>query len=1130
MSEQFKITKRDTIIKQKNLKSFKLFYNITNIQTGQITSIPVKKEQLNNNTFKIKPQLNLTKTVKKEIPRKKLNILLNNNSIQYKGYNKTTKTFEPYNITLKSEYLDKNNINVKFANNNPWTIIINGYITGNKDQYRTIGVEHQPVGENGQPFKFIGSEDDLLEIIENSISSYLDEFNTEEITVKLAQPIQLIDNNNFKLNLSFKAIFDYQNNRKEIEDYKIEKKNKHAQLKLLYNEEIEPINNPASKNCVIYYFEQLYKKKKWKLFNTIKTELEQIDKLKKTIYLEDLKNVLDKYDITIYIYSFYGLEYEKYSVEYTETNKIGTLIIYLEDNHIYTVKNRKLQKGLTRRIQTEYKDFEVKFKDVVDLSDEFLLSNPIVKVSSNINNGTEDILFKTEEELITTNNDNINLKNIIDKMDMDVKNIICKPQTLINKLLEKYNINVYSIFPFYIPNSVLLYRNYEIEIDENDNTLLYMDKNKCFTSALFELEFIPYFNIMYHTHRPYIKDEEIKDSNIYFINLKDDANEIYFNNGYFYGWFLINYGYENIIIKDVFECEKYKNKDGVIFNPYKNLINDVFLSVDIDNEKQIEYIKLAFNAFIGQMMKPEPDTIEIQKENKTIKKNDLLNYFNKETTAHLKYLKELSNALDGIETDIDNNFTVDEHLDVLTQIDTPLKKKRLTDQIFLTWKTDILKNWNVGKDNKPLNIMIKNKAHSYILDIINKLKIKKEDIIEINTDGIYIKNSNKYNISLIKNEPQILTGWKYKYGYKKPFEPEYKEASKEIQILKYFFQNNNNKYDFNLQLAGGGKTTTIKKIIDEELKKNSKYDYIILSSYNDFLTDYRKNGYKTNTIAHYTYRRDDIKTIREKNIYVDECGVLSIDDYLFLMRHTKKNYYFYGDTLQLKPVQSNNLNNYFINYVATNINNNWTNRRNTFTKEKYIKLIENGNDLEYIEKQLTKYNTPLDNADILICYENETANKYNNVMLNKLNKSFDKNNISLDIPVINTLNGVKVINMTNEQEEIIFNRHSFKIIEKTKDNKYIIDDTINKFIIDKDNLLENFKLGYCITLYASQGKTFNNFHFLKEDINHLRKKGALYTLISRLHFSDKKFYKENIQKMINGKHKIKIIRASKINK
>ena len=75
-----------------------------------------------------------------------------------------------------------------------------------------------------------------------------------------------------------------------------------------------------------------------------------------------------------------------------------------------------------------------------------------------------------------------------------------------------------------------------------------------------------------------------------------------------------------------------------------------FLTINDKNDKQIEYIKLAFNAFIGQMMKAEPDTIEINKENKTVNKNDLLNYFNKEATSHLKYLKELSNAIDEIET------------------------------------------------------------------------------------------------------------------------------------------------------------------------------------------------------------------------------------------------------------------------------------------------------------------------------------------------------------------------------------------------------------------------------------------------------------------------------------------------
>ena len=53
-----------------------------------------------------------------------------------------------------------------------------------------------------------------------------------------------------------------------------------------------------------------------------------------------------------------------------------------------------------------------------------------------------------------------------------------------------------------------------------------------------------------------------------------------------------------------------------------------------------------------------------------------------------------------------------------------------------------------------------------------------------------------------------------------------------------------------------------------------------------------------------------------------------------------------------------------------------------------------------------------------------------------------------------------------------------------------------------------FKLGYCITLYGAQGKTFKKIHYVNEfkDIRALTKQGALYTLISRLKFSDKMQY------------------------
>jgi len=62
--------------------------------------------------------------------------------------------------------------------------------------------------------------------------------------------------------------------------------------------------------------------------------------------------------------------------------------------------------------------------------------------------------------------------------------------------------------------------------------------------------------------------------------------------------------------------------------------------------------------------------------------------------------------------------------------------------------------------------------------------------------------------------------------------------------------------------------------------------------------------------------------------------------------------------------------------------------------------------------------------------------------------------------------------------------------------------------VSKEILLKYFKVAYCITLYASQGKTFNKIHYVNDerDRRALLKEGALYTLISRLKFDDKERY------------------------
>ena len=156
---------------------------------------------------------------------------------------------------------------------------------------------------------------------------------------------------------------------------------------------------------------------------------------------------------------------------------------------------------------------------------------------------------------------------------------------------------------------------------------------------------------------------------------------------------------------------------------------------------------------------------------------------------------------------------------------------------------------------------------------------------------------------------------------------------------------------------------------------------------------------------------------------------------------------------------------------------------------------------------LLTYNSPIDEADKIIAYYNESVEKYNKYFLEKNKKKFDENEISFNIPIINTENKLPIINYETNEIEYIYNRHSFNTIGK-EENNIIVSDDLKKYKIDKDIILKFFKLDYCITLYGAQGKTFKKIHYVNEfkDIKALTKQGALYTLISRLKFSDKMQY------------------------
>lgn len=1079
-SINYKTTSRTNKTTKTNLKG-DLYFVVKDVKTGNTKKIKMEKEIINDKEYKVNPIIKYNLVQKQQITKGNLTKLIKGVKLEFKQLDRKTKTTRPIEINL----LNKDNLNVKLLNNNNWNFEI---LSSNHVEKRSIKPLNLGI--------YRGNEDGLREKILSYIHGYFKDWVDME-HIKLITPIQLIDNDSINLQFHFVREFN------GTEDYYIEKKKKYAELINLFNEQIEPINNPATENCVVYFFEQLHKSKRYKIYKLIKEQLQTIEKKKKTIFLNDLKNILNKFDITIYIYSINGLEYEKYSKNYTEISKLETIVLYIEDNHLYIVKSKKHKNHLTKRSLKDYNKCNIELNE--NLENEILIGSNVISVINCDTTGEIHYLLHNDNKLITNNNNCNNLKNIFSKLGLDLKYLNTNFTSFIPKIKDIYNINVFSIFPYKVSNDVLRYKNNNIN-QNTENHIINIDKNKCFSNALFDLEFIPHFNILTDTKRDYILEEQIKDHYLYFIEVIEPT-EIYFNNGFCFGWFINKYGgLKYIKIKYVFECKTLTDKEGIIYNPFSVMIEDLYSLCE--TKEQTQFIKNSINAFIGQMLRPDKNDIMYKENLKFTTTNDMI-LMNNHVLEKYKQEYNGTTDLDDNEINIDlDKMEYDEKLKIIMMSNTDLGFDLIKDNIVCCWNNKNIKNNDMGKDNKPLNIMIRNKAQSYLIDMIQKLKIKFDDIIEINTDCIYIKNADNYKINDINFsvDQHIFKGWKIEKGIK---DTQIKNLNfllnnNEIEAEKYFYEENGNSYSFNLEYAGGGKTHRIKKIIDEKLKANPNYSYIILSPFHDFLTDFRKNGYNAHTIAHYKFNNFEIK---EKNIYVDEWGICTLEDNFYLLRHQNKNYHFYGDIQQLKPVGSDNLNMDFIEKIATKLNTNWTNYRNTFTKEFYDDLIENGNSEKKIKEMLLTYNSPIDEADKIIAYYNESVDKYNKYFLDKNNKKFDEKEISMNIPITNTVNRLAVINYETNETEYIYNRHSFNTIGK-EGNNIIVSDNLKKYKIDKEIILQKFKLGYCITLYGAQGKTFKKIHFVNEfkDIRALTKQGALYTLISRLKFSDKMQY------------------------
>lgn len=381
---------------------------------------------------------------------------------------------------------------------------------------------------------------------------------------------------------------------------------------------------------------------------------------------------------------------------------------------------------------------------------------------------------------------------------------------------------------------------------------------------------------------------------------------------------------------------------------------------------------------------------------------------------------------------------------------------------------DIEENNNIKLTNRvPIRRQVIFEARKMLYEKMKELKLKKEHIKQVKTDAItFIKSGN------IKTGSNIGE-WKIQHDTKYIKDTEIYDDDFSLKLNSI-----NKKNTLWIDYAGSGKTHYI---INQLIPKLD--DYIVLSPSHASIKEYRKNKINCSVIQKYLY----CELPSNKNIIVDEIGMLKDDHNNILLKCALlgKNIYSFGDFKQLKPVNSEICNGeLFLNHLYNKITSLGTNYRNNFSKTYYEKLI-NMTDKEEIKKEILKYNTKKAyDAETIICYKNETRNKYNECMTKHLNIKFG------DI-------GCKIVCKSNDMHDKDIYNNFYYSIKGMEEENYIITDDVEDKIITKKELMKHFDLGYCRTLYNIQGESIKSFHFALEDLDFIDGR-SLYTLISRL--------------------------------
>jgi len=375
---------------------------------------------------------------------------------------------------------------------------------------------------------------------------------------------------------------------------------------------------------------------------------------------------------------------------------------------------------------------------------------------------------------------------------------------------------------------------------------------------------------------------------------------------------------------------------------------------------------------------------------------------------------------------------------------------------------------------KPISFQILDESRIMIYKKMKQLCLRDQDILKVKTDSISF-----YDRGVEIDLGRDFNDWK----------------QEDFKFMKFadIVDNSNDFLTFERPIysekqttliignAGCGKSFDIMNNLIPKLNDS----YIVITPTNSTMSEYKKNGINTKVKQTFTLSN----TIPEEhNIIIDEVGMSDYGDFIMIIRCilSGKNIYAYGDFSQLLPVGEieQKDTNFLINMLFSQVVKMNTNFRNDFTADYYNNLRYNYNKKELV-KEVQKHSVDWDKSEYIVCYQNDTKDKYNKMKMEHLG-------------ITNIIDkGCKVICKSNDlRDKDIFNKYRFTV-EDNSETHVIIKDDIKTYTIPIEAFRKYFQPAYAVTLYCIQGESINSYHYPSEDYKFINGRSC-YTLISRL--------------------------------